>query len=278
MAENTNFPSCMSFHGVPGLRDKCVDAVNIAYQKGMLDTVGDLFAASDECDSHVDYEITAEEQFGFPTQLLRCVDVLCMNLEIRDTQRFLLYFFKAVPIGADLRLVWPKLALWMLQDRLYGIIHKDALEVDEHTLDQLYKMYHGWAEYGYIPPAEEWQQLSDHLAIQSPVEANELLGGLIKATGWVKPDDSDTGIDPVQWGVYEAFSAFAGIHAETIERQVDRNSSVASIGLDTGQTISQVQRFQLISLVQAEPVCSAQKIKAYQKHRKLDIKRAVNAA
>ena len=278
MAKHITIPSCMAFHGVSGLRQKYIDAVNIAYTNGTLETLGgDLFAASDECDSHVDYEITAEEQFGFPVQVLCCVDVLCMNLEIHDKQVFLIRFLNAVPIGADLNLVWPQLALWMLQNKLYGLIHKKGLDVDQYTLEKLYSMYHDWVSHGYIAPKSEWQELSDQLTAQSPSQANELLEGLIKATGWVDPDDSETHLLLPNWGIYTAFSAAADIHEETIAQQVD-SGDVVSIGNDTAQTLSHVQRYQLLDLIKAAPVCSAEQIIAYQQHRKVDIRRAVNAA
>lgn len=59
---------------------------------------------------------------GVPEILARLQDRIFESLSHRDAMLFPEQFLSAIQPGADLSLVWPRLALWMLTDPQNGVI------------------------------------------------------------------------------------------------------------------------------------------------------------
>ena len=60
--------------------------------------------------------------FGYPTPLSGLRDAICEGLPESEARQFALDFLAVVPVGADLRRVWPRFALWLLSDAAHGVL------------------------------------------------------------------------------------------------------------------------------------------------------------
>lgn len=71
-----------------------------------------------------DYSVRAryETLIGVPQALAGVQDRLFETLPTPENQAFAVAFLDAIPVGADLSLVWPHLAVWLLTDPVYGVV------------------------------------------------------------------------------------------------------------------------------------------------------------
>jgi len=63
-----------------------------------------------------------ESEFGIPRVLAHLEDGFFEGMSETDGKTWPRQFIEAVPVGADLSLVWPKFAVWMLTDTENGVI------------------------------------------------------------------------------------------------------------------------------------------------------------
>ena len=63
-----------------------------------------------------------ETELGVPIILARLEDHLFENLENGEAKKFPQRFLMAIRPGADLSMVWPKYAVWLLTDPAYGVL------------------------------------------------------------------------------------------------------------------------------------------------------------
>jgi hypothetical protein len=63
-----------------------------------------------------------ETELGIPIIIARLEDHIFENLTNAKALDFPLQFLQAIPVGADLSLVWPRLAVWMLEDEKHGVL------------------------------------------------------------------------------------------------------------------------------------------------------------
>ncbi len=91
--------------------------------------------------NHSDHSVY-EEALGIPRIIAKLEDRLFERLEKEDALKFPLQFIKAVPVGADLSMVWPKFALWLLVDKKVGVIKfakKDQTKKSIQNVADLYQ-------------------------------------------------------------------------------------------------------------------------------------------
>ena len=62
------------------------------------------------------------ESFGIPAILAHLKDSFFEGISADDSKTWPRKFLEAVPVGADLSLVWPRFAVWMLTDKENGVI------------------------------------------------------------------------------------------------------------------------------------------------------------
>ena len=61
-------------------------------------------------------------ELGVPELLARLEDRLFEGMSAADAQAWPERFLRAIPVGADLSLVWPRFAHWMLVDETHGVL------------------------------------------------------------------------------------------------------------------------------------------------------------
>lgn len=73
-------------------------------------------------DENTSLHIRYEDELGIPLILARLEDTFFEEMSIEKSKTWPRIFAEAIPVGADLSKVWPKLAKWMLADETDGVI------------------------------------------------------------------------------------------------------------------------------------------------------------
>lgn len=74
------------------------------------------------CTLHTHDHTVAEEEIGVPAQLMHLQDTIFERLRAPEHKVFPLAFLEAITPGADLLLVWPKFAAWLILDGEHGVV------------------------------------------------------------------------------------------------------------------------------------------------------------
>lgn len=72
------------------------------------------------CTIHSRNHAAYESELGIPAQLAHLEDFLFEHLPNGEAKLWPERFLSAIPVGADLSLVWPKFAVWLLTNKEYG--------------------------------------------------------------------------------------------------------------------------------------------------------------
>ena len=146
-----------AFHGNPAIKatylarvrahreaDELVHGVYWAAGKGCA--VGCTIHGSD----HYAYE----RELGVPTILAHLEDRLFESLPNGVAQRWPEVFLEAIPVGADLSLVWPKFAVWLLTDPQEGVV-RFAWDKGRHAIIGVSELYQRMCA-GQSVSRDEW--------------------------------------------------------------------------------------------------------------------------
>ncbi len=86
-----------------------------------------------------------EDELGIPRILVRLEDRIFEGLSNGQAKKFPLEFLEAIPVEADLSMVWPKFIVWVLTDKKNGVIQyarpdgKKAIQAVADTFKRLIK-------------------------------------------------------------------------------------------------------------------------------------------
>lgn len=83
-----------------------------------------------------------EKLFGIPRILARLEDGIFEGLPADKAREWPLRFANAVPVGADLSLVWPRFAHWLLVDKEHGVV-RFAKEKSKLAIEAVAALYAG---------------------------------------------------------------------------------------------------------------------------------------
>ena len=100
------------------------------------------------CTIHSDSHAAYETELGVPRILARLEDRIFEGMVNGESKTFPRRFLEAIPVGADLSLVWPKFAVWLLTDPKDGVIHftkKDSKQwIAINRVADLYRELKDW--------------------------------------------------------------------------------------------------------------------------------------
>ena len=155
MSNQPNQSPMKSFHGNQELKDMLVEEVH-KHQKadeiiqGTYETDGkycavgcaiqSLNARLGKTYSHSDHG-ALETEFGVPRILWRLEDRIFEGLTKEEARLFPLKFAESIPVGADLSLVWPQFAVWILTDKKYGVIQYAKTEERKEIIKKVANLY-----------------------------------------------------------------------------------------------------------------------------------------
>ena len=101
--------------------------------KSLNDRLGKSYATGD----HSVYEI----ELGIPRIIARLEDRIFEGLDKKIAADFPLRLAKAVPVGADLSLVWPRFIVWLLIDEKDGVLKYAKKEASVASIKRVAELY-----------------------------------------------------------------------------------------------------------------------------------------
>jgi hypothetical protein len=102
-----------------------------------------------------------ERELGIPAVLAQLEDAIFENLPVEGCQSWPRQFLQAPAVGADLSVVWPRFALFLLEDSEFGLLAMPNLGTKTRTIvEQAANLYRRWVATD-IRPAREMRMLDD---------------------------------------------------------------------------------------------------------------------
>ena len=102
-----------------------------------------------------------ETELGIPRILGELQDVIHEGLSDADFPTWPERFMAAVPIETDLSLVFPKFALWLLSDEVYGVLHKAKTDEEREIISSAIDLCHRTIADGEAIPGSVWFDLGN---------------------------------------------------------------------------------------------------------------------
>jgi hypothetical protein len=147
----------VAFHGKQETKTKFLERVRahreadelikgIYWEKGKGCAVG--------CTVHSDDHGAYEKQLGIPRVLARLEDGLFEALPNGDAMLWPERFLSAIQPGADLSLIWPRFAVWMLVDEKWGVLQFALTEKSKTSIQAVADGYKSVIEGG----TADWPQ------------------------------------------------------------------------------------------------------------------------
>jgi hypothetical protein len=103
-----------------------------------------------EAYDHARYPI----ELGIPVGLARLEDQIFERLPESEAMKWPAAFLSAIPVGADLTLVWPRFALWLLRG---GPERSLELPAVKSAVDGVAALFERWVNTGDKPPVADWR-------------------------------------------------------------------------------------------------------------------------
>lgn len=135
----------LAFHNNKAVKKKYLDRVN-AHQ--LADEIMQGYGYWNNgkgcavgCTLHSGDHGAYETELGIPRILARLEDGIFENLPNDLAKTWPARFLKAVPVGADLFLVWPKFAVWMLTDEKRGVLQFAKTDAQREAIQTVSDMY-----------------------------------------------------------------------------------------------------------------------------------------
>jgi hypothetical protein len=134
----------IAFHGKAAVKKKYVARVQ-AHQKADEIVQGFYWAGGKGCavgctiegNEHARYET----ELGIPRIIARLEDRIFEGLTNGKAKAFPLKFLSAIKVGADLSLVWPKFAVWLLVDKTNGVIKHAKTDEQRKVITDVANLY-----------------------------------------------------------------------------------------------------------------------------------------
>lgn len=149
----------LAFHNSPHVKDQYVARVKmhtagseiiqgIYWERGRGCAIG--------CTIHGSAHSRYEAELGIPCQIAYLQDRIFENLPLAEAKKFPLAFLQAIPVGAELLLVVPRLMVWILGDPEYGTSQR-CDERGRQATEMIIALYRRLLD-GRVVEADEWHQ------------------------------------------------------------------------------------------------------------------------
>jgi hypothetical protein len=84
---------------------------------------------------------TLEEEIGIPSLIAQLAEFIFEGLEYEKAKKFTTDFLEAIPVGADLSMVWPKLIHYVMVDNEVGLINFVKTEYSKFAIERLAHLF-----------------------------------------------------------------------------------------------------------------------------------------
>lgn len=112
------------------------------------------------CTVHSGDHSAYETELGIPRIIARLEDRIFEGMGNGNSQEWPERFLSAIPVGANLSLVWPRFAVWLLVDEKSGVIRHATTEQTRDSIRAVAKLYERLIA-GDLPARTEWQAASN---------------------------------------------------------------------------------------------------------------------
>jgi len=123
------------------------------------------------CTIHSGSHVAYETDLGIPQILARLEDVTFERLENGEAMLWPERFLATIPVGADLSLVWPRYAVWMLGDTTHGVLRHAKTERMRLGIRGVLDLYQEWVDLGMKPDAKRFSAAYDAYAAYATADA-----------------------------------------------------------------------------------------------------------
>ena len=157
-----------AFHGDPAIKAKYLDRVRahqLADQLIQKTTWDDKTqkGCAIGCTLHNYSHSAYENELGIPRVLARLEDGIFEGLSVPDSKQWPARFLEAIQVGADLSMVWPRFAHWLLADPDFGVIRHAKTDTSKKAISGVAALYYRWIS-GENPVRKEWATAADAAA------------------------------------------------------------------------------------------------------------------
>ena len=133
-----------AFHNEPKIKEKYLDRVTMHEKadeiiKGQYWENGKGCAVG--CTIHSSNHASYETELGIPRIIARLEDGIFENLPNDLAKTWPRRFLEAIPVGADLSMVWPRFAVWLLLDKKYGVIQFAKTDAQKKAIKDVGNAY-----------------------------------------------------------------------------------------------------------------------------------------
>lgn len=145
MLDRSSKPRLIAFHGDAAVKAFYLDRLRRHVRDDEL-TQG-VFAWKGSksgvvgCTIHGDDHSRYEVDLGIPEVLAYLEEIVFERLPNNEAKRFAVEFLEAIPVGADLSLVWPTVAHWLLLDPGQGVIGSAQTDETRSAIEQVASLY-----------------------------------------------------------------------------------------------------------------------------------------
>ena len=115
------------------------------------------------CTIHGNQHRKYETELGIPRILAKLEDVLFERMGNGHAKEFPLQFLSAIKVGADLSMVWPKFAHWMLLDPEHGVIRFAKKKKTKLAIQRVGELY-GLKVAGKEPTKQDFKDAAAYAA------------------------------------------------------------------------------------------------------------------
>ena len=130
------------------------------YTEGELSPEGGFTGCAVGCSIHGSNHQGYESQIGVPMVLARLEDRIFESLAVLDlpaAKAWPVDFMGAIREGADLGMVWPRFALWLLADPEDGVLRLAKRPAATAAIKGVTGLYEEWVTSGKKPDVERWR-------------------------------------------------------------------------------------------------------------------------
>ena len=173
---------------------------------------------------------------GWPEWLCRLQDGIFEGLPAKDRPRFTEQLAQAIPVGADMTMIWPKFAHWLLVDPKDGVIRLAETDQVRDAINTVGSLFQRWID-GDKPSVGEWES-AESAARATSAESAE----------WSAERSAARSAARAAWSAQSAASAQS---AESAARSAARSAESAASAQSAER---QKQRDKLFELLKAAPV------------------------
>lgn len=149
----------LAYHNDLSLKSKYVDRMK-AYMKADAIVQGLGWDGRKGCGIGCTFEnydhARGPIEIGVPETLMRLEDCIFERLPEDQAKRFPLAFLEAIPVGADLSMVWPRFAVWLLTSPDHGVLQHTGDDT-RPSVEAVIDLYRRWVD-GDQPPDEEFKE------------------------------------------------------------------------------------------------------------------------